>query len=123
VSERVVFRSQAGVQPDREGWALNMSRGGLRAILDDGGKVELGEEYEIFVGPAIDEATGKRGRIVWLQEEPDGFVVGVEYVGLSGTHAAAPTAPPGALTAEASGASPASSAAAAPSSRQKPETD
>jgi hypothetical protein len=100
VSDKVVFKpaDAAGGAP-REGWALNVSRGGLRAILDeDTGKVELGQEYDVVVG---DAGESKRARIVWLQEEPDGFVVGVEYLGLSGTHRAAdpatssaPPAPP-----------------------------
>jgi hypothetical protein len=90
VSDRVTFRGlgdAAGAL--REGWALNVSRGGIRAILDeDTGKVELGQEYEITVSFA-EAATAKpavprKGRIVWLQEEPDGFVVGVQYVSASG---------------------------------------
>ena len=83
VSDRVTFCTPTGEK--REGWALNVSRGGIRAILDDEediGKIELGQEYEIFVGDA-ETTTGRQGRIVWLQEEPDGFVVGIEYVGLS----------------------------------------
>jgi hypothetical protein len=97
VSDRVAFRQ--GGRTVHEGWALNVSRGGLRAILDvdEGAKVELGEEYEVVVG---DPAEGgpdstrapRRGRIVWLQEEPDGFVVGVEYFP-SGTHATVDAAP------------------------------
>ncbi len=90
-SEKVLFKPLA--QPGEasggapcEGWALNESRGGLRAILEEGtGKVELGREYDVSLG----EGEPRRARIVWLQEEPDGFVVGVEYVGLSGTHRAA----------------------------------
>ena len=108
VSDRVTFRSTtAGTAEDRQGWALNVSRGGIRAILDDEadiGKIELGQEYEIFVGD-VDTATGRQGRIVWLQEEPDGFIVGIEYVGLSGTQRAA-------LAADASGAVPSVSAQA-----------
>jgi hypothetical protein len=113
-SDRVTFRSDAGAL--REGWALNVSRGGLRAILDDapddamgdgtsdeGGKIELGEEYAIFLGveadglgasDASDARKMRRGRIVWLQEEPDGFVVGVEYLTPSGKHLAAPLSVP-----------------------------
>jgi len=107
VSDRVTFRSEAGEV--REGWALNASRGGLRAILDfDTGKVELGEEYLIARGDSAaggaDPASGRKGRIVWLQEEPDGFVVGVEYLHLSGTHPAAAPAPTGAV--DGSGVSP-----------------
>jgi hypothetical protein len=87
VSERVVFRR--GEAALFEGWALNVSRGGLRAILDTAeegegaagpASPELGDEYEVCVGDP-ETASAKRGRIVWLQEEPDGFVVGVEYAG------------------------------------------
>jgi hypothetical protein len=89
-SDRVVFRGlgdAAGAQ--RAGWALNVSRGGLRAILDENtGKVELGQEYEITITmadpPAEKPPVPRKGRIVWLQEEPDGFVVGVQYVTPSG---------------------------------------
>jgi hypothetical protein len=61
-----------------EGWALNVSRGGLRVILED--KVELGAVFEITI-----RETGTEpeilpyGRIVWLQEEPDGVVAGIEF--------------------------------------------
>lgn len=58
------------------GWALNISRGGIRVILED--KVELGQEYEVAVG---DDAPGvrRRGRVVWVQEEQDGVIAGVEF--------------------------------------------
>ena len=63
----------------RDGWALNISRGGLRALFEEA--VELGEEYEITVG---DDSNGtaltRRGRVVWVQEEPDGVVVGFEFM-------------------------------------------
>jgi hypothetical protein len=94
VSDRVTFRGERSL---REGWALNVSRGGVRAILDeDSGKVELGEEYDIWVGAATDGA-GKRGRIVWLQEEPDGFVVGVEYLSPSDASGVTPALSPDAI--------------------------
>ena len=134
LSDRVTFRNDAGAV--REGWALNESRGGLRAILDEGGSVELGEEFVIVLGaPGADAAPAdKRGRIVWLQEEPDGFVVGVEYVGgpgLSGMHAAlneAQAAPDGTgqvaaqAPTDASGISPAA-AVSGPGSRPDPSSD
>ncbi len=70
------------------------------------------------------EASPKRGRIVWLQEEPDGFVVGVEYIGLSGMQVAAPIAPayptppaaPSSAGVDASGENPIAVAPAAPPS-------
>jgi hypothetical protein len=92
VTERVTLRGAsgdasgaAGSERVLEGWALNASRGGLRAILEE--KVELGQEFDVLVGDA--GAIARRGRIVWLQEELDGVIVGVEYTGLSGIHRAA----------------------------------
>ena len=127
VSDRVTFK-----RDDKTlyvGWALNVSRGGLRAILEPDApdavdarseghahaNPELGEEYDVVVGdPDADGNAPKRGRIVWLQEEPDGFVVGVEYQGLSGSYAAAPVssvaasvAPPSTATSSGPAASPA----------------
>jgi hypothetical protein len=72
VSERVYF-----FQGEQEisGWALNLSKGGLRAILED--PVELGAQFQIAVG----EGGARRpGRIVWIQDEPDGAIVGVSFL-------------------------------------------
>jgi hypothetical protein len=74
VSDRVLLKAADGAQ--LEGWALNASAGGVRAILED--KVDLGHEFDVTVGdPEVTPA--RKGRIVWLQEEPDGVIVGVEY--------------------------------------------
>jgi hypothetical protein len=85
VSTRVFLRSEDGAVL-LEGWALNVSRGGVRAILEQ--RVELGQEFEIEVG--TDDGTARRGRIVWMQEELDGVIVGIEFTGLSGALRAAP---------------------------------
>ena len=92
VSERIaVKRTDESVL---SGWALNISRGGLRAILET--HLDLGEEIEVTVGEEDTEKSKltRRGRIVWIQEESDGVVVGVEFMGTSGTHRSAPPAPP-----------------------------
>ena len=63
-----------------EGWALNVSRGGVRVILEQ--KVELGAEFEVTLadGAALGDLPASRiGRIVWVQEEPDGVVAGIEF--------------------------------------------
>ena len=86
VSTRVYLRTPGADGETREGWALNVSRGGLRVILEE--KVELGQEFEIEVG--TDDGTSRHGRIVWMQEEPDGVIVGIEFTSLSGTHKSAP---------------------------------
>jgi hypothetical protein len=69
-----------------DGWALNVSRGGVRVILED--KVEPGDEFEITLldtsdrteasdGPASGRA--QRGCVVWVQEESDGVVAGIAF--------------------------------------------
>ncbi len=73
VTERVVFRVETGAS--LQGWALNVSRGGLRAILEE--QVELGQRLEVVVGPEA----GRCGRVVWVQREVDGVIVGIELFG------------------------------------------
>jgi hypothetical protein len=93
VSSRVCL---TGAGPDgeetHEGWALNVSRGGVRVVLEQ--KLELGKEYDVTVGDPDNGGTRARGRIVWVQEEPDGAICGVEFVGMSGTHESVPPPPP-----------------------------
>jgi hypothetical protein len=64
--------------PALEGWALNVSRGGLRVILEE--RVELGAEFEITISEGgVESGAPQSGRIVWVQEEPDGVVAGIEF--------------------------------------------
>jgi hypothetical protein len=74
VTARVSLKDASGRVLD--GWALNVSRGGVRVILED--KVDPGGEFEVTLdaGPAHNV-----GRIVWVQEEPDGVVAGIEFRG------------------------------------------
>lgn len=81
VSEPVVFR---GNDETIEGWALNMSRGGLRAIVES--PLEVGTEFQIVVG---DAERPRAGKIVWLQQEKDGAIVGVAFLDVE-----RPSAPP-----------------------------
>lgn len=56
------------------GWALNLSRSGLRAVVED--RVKLGEEVHV----RIDEIRiARHGRVVWTQDEPDGTIIGVSF--------------------------------------------
>jgi hypothetical protein len=64
------FRGEA----ELVGWALNLSRGGLRAIVEE--RVELGEELDVHID---DVQVERRGRVVWTQEEPDGTIIGVSF--------------------------------------------
>lgn len=72
------------------GWALNVSRGGIRVILED--KVELGQTFAIKLGTEDAQAPSRPGRVVWVQEEPDGMIVGLEYADAApeGTSSAPP---------------------------------
>jgi hypothetical protein len=81
-SERVVLRKETRLL---DGWALNSSRGGVRAILEE--RVELGDTFEIRCG----SDTWRPGRVVWLQDEPDGVVVGIAF--LDAPRATIPPAP------------------------------
>jgi hypothetical protein len=76
VSYRLAFHRDPGGAAHVEipGWALNISRGGLRAIVEE--PVELGEVLDIDIA---EEGVTHRGRIVWIQEEPDGMIVGVSF--------------------------------------------
>ncbi len=59
-----------------EGWSLNLSRGGVRVILET--RVELGAELEVnvFVGVSPQPRVGL---VVWVQDEPDGVVCGIAF--------------------------------------------
>lgn len=84
VTERVTLKSEEGTT--LEGWALNVSRGGLRAILEE--KVVLGQKFDVAIG--TDDEVLRASRVVWVQEEPDGVIVGLEFTGLSGMHKSVP---------------------------------
>ncbi len=71
----------------RDGWALNISRGGVRAILEEA--VELGEEYEVTIGEEGGSPLTRKGRVVWVQEEPDGCIAGFEFLYQSGAQPSA----------------------------------
>lgn len=97
VTERVALTGEDGKTLD--GWALNVSRGGLRAVLED--KVALGQKFDVAIG--TDEGILRPSRVVWVQEEPDGVIVGLEFTSLSGR---VPAAPVGAGTINAGGGLP-----------------
>jgi hypothetical protein len=86
VSERVLLAGSGGAR--EEGWALNVSRGGVRVILEQA--VQLGQEFDVTVGEASSSPLQRRARVVWVQEEKDGVVVGLEFIGVSGHHRSVP---------------------------------
>ncbi len=74
-ADRILLRSD---DVELTGWALNISRGGIRVILEDA--VELGQEFEVEIGLEESSNNKRRGRVVWVQEEHDGMIVGVEFI-------------------------------------------
>ena len=72
VSVRVAF-----FRAEREipGWALNMSRTGLRAIVEDE-HLDVGSQIAVRVG---DDPVHRGVRVVWTSPEPDGTIVGLEF--------------------------------------------
>ena len=75
--ERVRLRD--GVR-ELGGWSLNVSRGGLRIIVED--NLSVGEQFDLVVGePGNDGGMMRRGRVVWIQVERDGTIAGIEFTG------------------------------------------
>ena len=79
-ARHVVAKRVSLFQGEREvdGWALNISRGGLRAIVEE--EIDLGADFEIAIEG---EDARRRGRVVWVQDEPDGSVIGISFVSAS----------------------------------------
>lgn len=75
MSARVELRQDDRVIP---GWALNQSRGGLRAVIEE--QVELGADVLVAIG----SEPQRRGRVVWVQDEPDGAIVGISFLEAAG---------------------------------------
>jgi hypothetical protein len=62
---------------ETHGWTLNVSRGGVRAIVEDA--LTQGVEYQIVVGDE-EQVQPRRASVVWLQDESDGQIVGLKYL-------------------------------------------
>jgi hypothetical protein len=75
VSTRVELRQGDRVIP---GWALNRSRGGVRAVVEE--RVDLGVDLAIAIG----DEPARPGRVVWTQDEPDGTIIGVSFLEADG---------------------------------------
>jgi PilZ domain len=92
-SARVTLRPvSAPAAAEIQGWSLNESRGGMRVIVE--AAVELGGMYEV----SIDGAEGRPGQIVWLQNEPDGMILGIAFTDVE--RGSVPPPPPDASRSE-----------------------
>jgi hypothetical protein len=75
-SERVVIR---GAALETTGWTLNVSRGGLRAVLEQA--LDPALEYQVEVG----EGPTRRACIAWSKGEADGQIVGLRFLDVEGS--------------------------------------
>ncbi len=62
---------------ETHGWTLNVSRGGIRAVVED--PLLQGIEYQLVVGDE-ETATPRRTSVAWLQDEADGQIVGLKFL-------------------------------------------
>lgn len=77
-TERVTLR---GPDFETHGWTLNVSRGGMRAIVEE--SVKSGSEYVLVVGDA--DETARKVSVVWVQNEADGQIVGLRFLDVEGS--------------------------------------
>ena len=85
-TERIVVRAPGF---ETTGWTLNVSRGGLRAIVEE--RLTLEVDYEVTIG----ESAARRAALVWSQDQADGQIVGLKYLDVDGSVPPRdPSAPP-----------------------------
>ncbi|HEX6274849.1 MAG TPA: PilZ domain-containing protein [Polyangiaceae bacterium] len=75
-SERVLIRANAF---ETTGWTLNVSRGGIRAVVED--PLDPETEYEV----SVDSGSARRARIAWSRQEADGQIVGLRFLDVEGS--------------------------------------
>ena len=63
------------------GWALNLSRGGVRIVVED--PIELNAEYTVVLGD--DEASPRPCRVAWIRAEAGGQIAGLQFLDVQGT--------------------------------------
>jgi hypothetical protein len=64
---------------EASGWTLNVSRGGIRAVLEQ--PLDPSLEYEVAVG----ETPARRACIAWAKAEADGQIVGLRFLDVEGS--------------------------------------
>lgn len=84
-TERVVIRGQG---LETEAWTLNVSRGGLRVVVEDA--VTVGADYQVSVG----DGPMRPARAVWVRDERDGQIAGMQYLDVENAEVPGSTYPP-----------------------------
>ena len=77
-SDRVTLRKDDQVY---FGWALNISRGGIRIVLED--SIEPHTEYTFVLGD--DDAHPREIRVAWIRDESGGQIAGLQFLDTEGT--------------------------------------
>jgi hypothetical protein len=75
-------------EPEIEAWTLNVSRGGLRVVVED--EVHAGGKYMVAVG----EASPRPAIVVWTREEADGQIAGLKFEDVEGAEVPPSSFPP-----------------------------
>lgn len=78
-SERVIIRAK---DFETQGWTLNVSRGGLRVVVEDA--LQQGIEYQVVVGDSDNDAA-RAASVVWVKDAADGQIVGLQYLDTEGS--------------------------------------
>ena len=65
-------------------WTLNVSRGGLRLIVED--EVAVGASYSVSIG----DESPRLATVVWTREEADGQIAGMRFEAVDGVDASTP---------------------------------
>jgi hypothetical protein len=81
-----------------DGWTLNISRGGLRAVVES--PLAPGSEVNVTVG---DNGLPRKARVVWMHEERGGAVVGLSFLDAPSSAPPPEDSTPGAATAPTAG--------------------
>jgi hypothetical protein len=67
---------------ETSGWTLNVSRGGLRIVVEE--PLRLNGDYQVVMGDS--EADLSRGvTVVWVKDAADGQIVGLKYLDTEGS--------------------------------------
>lgn len=61
-----------------EAWTLNVSRGGLRVVLEEA--VTVGSDYRV----TIQGREPRQCRVVWVRDENDGQIAGLQFLDVEG---------------------------------------
>jgi c-di-GMP-binding flagellar brake protein YcgR len=88
-SERVILALHGSKgKTEIEAWTLNVSRGGLRVVVEDA--VHVGGKYMVSVG----DAAPRPATVVWIREEADGQIVGLKFEDVEGAEVPPSSFPP-----------------------------